>query len=691
MKLSKFSIVTIVMVGSLLLSSVMVGVISSSADMTNTNTNTNSTVTISIPFPIYNLNPLFSISYYDLFAYQPIYQSLYTASNNITNNLYNWHMVPIIASSYSVAPNGTTWIFNIRPGQVWSDGIPLNASDVLFTYQVLMNPVLDPNYFYIYANYFADNSSNSMRIVNANQLVFNFLPYSLLGNQTYNLMNVYSTAILPEHVFEPLINNPIAFQTDITNSGTGINRTVVADGKTIQVNGPIGSGPYVYAGYNTTNGMWTLVANPNFNAGIQGLKAPSIKTVNIIINSNTTTALADLNSGNVQVVDYNTGLNSVYSQLNQSTVAHPVSIKDNSFQELGYDQYNPIFGMNPPNQIQYYKNIFNPSDLWYIGDGNQSNVPRTGSWITQEQIAAANANSGNVTADQWFYNHLNSTDRLNIRLAFDYAIPRANIISSIENGLGYTLPTWVTPYFPSMYDPSLQARPFNQLMAENLLNQTFGYKYNASATDYTGVPYFTLNLLVPNTMPDRILFASLVQQSFLTIGINATLNIETFTDVLNRVFFNPATLGMDYVHGGFDALFIGVGFLNLIPDFRSFVQPEYYQAGGNYYLINNTQVTQITNNIFLQADNKTANAALEQWLYNNVPSSIIIEKLDTFGIANSLTNFNPFIYNQFNYNEWIITPPSTPSTPYSPIWIIMSALLSSGVLFLIYRKRYKVK
>ena len=455
---------------------------------------TSDSIIISIPSAIVDLNPLFSNSYYNHYVYQSVYQPLYALYNN-TNNLYNWHIVPILAGSYTVTPNGTTWIFNIRPGQVWSDGIPLNASDILFTYQILMNKYIDLNYYSSWSAFFKDNSSNSMRVVNATQLVFNLLPDNLPANTTYIISEVFTTSIFPKHIFGPLGNNPQAWQNDITNTGTGISRTVTADNKVIKVNGPIGSGPYTYAGYDTTNKVWTLMANQRFNAAIQGLKAPSIQTIKLTIISDATTAWTALNAGQIQVVDYNTiSFATVFLQPNTNTsVSHPVSFKVDNYQELGYNQFNPIWGMNPVDPVPFYTNYnITLQNGWWsaIDNGNTSNTvryPHNITWINHLHLAAAKAGLGNITADRWFYNNLNDSERLDIRLAMDYAIPRQNNINTILNGQGTTLPTRVTPYF-NIYDPNIQARPFNESISESLLAQVFGYTYNISATDYTSVP-----------------------------------------------------------------------------------------------------------------------------------------------------------------------------------------------------------
>ena len=52
----------------------------------------------------------------------------------------NMELVGAVAESWKLEDDGLTWTFKIKQGLQWSDGQPLNAKDVEFTYQRMAHP-----------------------------------------------------------------------------------------------------------------------------------------------------------------------------------------------------------------------------------------------------------------------------------------------------------------------------------------------------------------------------------------------------------------------------------------------------------------------------------------------------------------------------------------------------------------------
>ncbi len=63
--------------------------------------------------------------------------------------------VPGVAQSWSVSADGLAWTFKLRPNLMWSDGAPLNADDIVFSFRRMMDPATAAQYaqlFYILEN-----------------------------------------------------------------------------------------------------------------------------------------------------------------------------------------------------------------------------------------------------------------------------------------------------------------------------------------------------------------------------------------------------------------------------------------------------------------------------------------------------------------------------------------------------------
>ena len=291
----------------------------------------------------------------------------------------------------------------------------------------------------------------------------------------------------------------------------------------------------------------------------------------------------------------------------------------------------------------------NTNSVQQVNSKSNPNQTRTDQWIINLQ-----ANSNNP---EWFYLNLNSSDRLNVRLALDYAIPRQDIIDSIIGGFGLPLATSDTPLAgPNYYDAAIQARPYDLTQAKSLLTQVFGYTYQYGYNDPTtpydeSQSYFSMGLIVPSTNPLRAQWAERVQFAYKTIGIDVSILLLTFPQINTRIFNNVAGIGHDYAHGGSDGLFIGWSG-SQIPDagFFFYDPSAFPDVGGNYQFVNNSILTgliaQEKNVSLTQAQQGAYYYKVQQFLHDQVVKNVLFQEKSLYVMNPNLQNVNPFYLSQ---------------------------------------------
>lgn len=150
-------------------------------------------------------------------ALGPIYEPLF-----FFNKTADSEPVGLIGDSYEYNEDGTQITVTIKPDLKWSDGEPLTAADVAFTFQ-----------------YEANNpEGNGLVSAEATDDTTVVLTYSS-AQYTTEFQRLGSTYILPEHVW-----------SEVTDFANFANEE------------PVGSGAYVVD--KTTSESYTLVANENF-------------------------------------------------------------------------------------------------------------------------------------------------------------------------------------------------------------------------------------------------------------------------------------------------------------------------------------------------------------------------------------------------------------------------------------------
>lgn len=223
------------------------------------------------------------------------------ASDNIIEKMYehlfyvknDGEFVPWLADSWEVSDDAKEYTFYLNENAMWSDGEPLTADDVVFTFQMLMDNNLEPS---------TTREINTVEAVDTYTVKFttnsSFVPFLYrAGGETY---------IVPEHIWGE-IDDVIAF----TNNEN-----------------PVGSGPFVWDRW--VEGEYvTLLKNENYWKG-----DVLIDKINVIIYRSTDAQALALKAGELDV----TGTDP--SQVGTYVGVEDVSIDQSNVNRLCYMGWN---------------------------------------------------------------------------------------------------------------------------------------------------------------------------------------------------------------------------------------------------------------------------------------------------------------------------------------------------------------
>jgi ABC-type transport system substrate-binding protein len=378
-----------------------------------------------------SLNPPESNSWYDTIVFTPIFDGL-TETWPTMNGLSDLE-TPALLTSWSHSNDGFTWTFNCRQGVTWQDGQPFSADDVVFSLWSLMNAATGSQFVGYYQSVYGDNvkftysdgttanlgTGSRMGTITATDkntitatlpVLANGKPY---GDFEPFLLSL-SNNIIPMHIFTHIA--PTDWSTSPFNTGTG---SMTING--ITYTGPVGTGPYKWVNYDPTAQVIHLQKYDNYwNAtGLQSMGLFQIKDYYIRFIADKTSALAALKNGEVDMLDYNYQMQTDIPSVDASW-GKVLNLNGVGRQEFGYNMQHPIIGTG----------VDTP-----VGKADPSK-------------AAAAARD--------------------IRVAFDYAIPRQQIINSLLSGYGTPASTPMLPSQP-YYDSSIKARPYDLDQARHYL------------------------------------------------------------------------------------------------------------------------------------------------------------------------------------------------------------------------------
>ncbi len=229
---------------------------SSGSGSSSANASTNSTLTISNEngalwtcgfSPLNTSDTLLSVG----FVYEPLVY---------VNPLQDGKTTPMLATSWTWGPGNKTLTFTMRQGVKWSDGTPMSAADVAYTFNLIKKyPGLDLTGVW---------SVLSSVTATGNTVTFDF---STAGAVPYFYYIADQTPIVPQHIWSTLANP----QTD-------------------PVKQPVGTGPYLMTKCSPQDITYT--ANPNYWQPGE----PKIKKIQYPAYTSNNTANDDLANGSAQ-------------------------------------------------------------------------------------------------------------------------------------------------------------------------------------------------------------------------------------------------------------------------------------------------------------------------------------------------------------------------------------------------------
>ena len=246
------------------------------------------TLTVGITQDVDSLNPFVGIlaSSYELF------QLSYDTLTNYSAK--DFSPVPGLATSWKTSPDGLTWTFTIRTGVKWSDGVPLTAHDVAYTFNRVMNGSAEKtNYGNYVANLKSVTAPNNTTVV----MTTKHPDPSMLHLSVY---------ILPEHIWKHVSESQV---NTFTNSKM------------------VGSGPFILE-QRVTGQFIKLRANPDYWGG-----APHIKTLIFRVFDNNDAMVQALRKGEIDFADDLPG--SLYKSLAGAANIKQVPAIYSGFDEIG--------------------------------------------------------------------------------------------------------------------------------------------------------------------------------------------------------------------------------------------------------------------------------------------------------------------------------------------------------------------
>jgi ABC-type transport system substrate-binding protein len=275
------------------------------------------------------LLPPYSTGYDDSDVFGPVHNRLY--------EYWSWQnktLVPALAVNYTISDDGKTMVVNLRKGVTWHDGWPFNASDVKFTYDLIMNETYGSLQGSILKNYLG--GPQGVEITGEYQVTFHLTKYSIFSKE---ILLTY-IHILPWHAYKDLGPDEIGVHgLHPANTWEGTYTVKMPNGTDYVAHGPIGTGPWIAMGYDPVKQCFKYVRNHNYWMETPG----NIEEFYVVKIEGAAAVLAALKNGEIDAFDPMYGIETLVPTIDPSW--GKVIITDSyKWQHVILNMKHPIFG-----------------------------------------------------------------------------------------------------------------------------------------------------------------------------------------------------------------------------------------------------------------------------------------------------------------------------------------------------------
>jgi len=169
-------------------------------------------------------------------------------------------------------------------------------------------------------------------------------------------------------------------------------------------------------------------------------------------------------------------------------------------------------------------------------------------------------------------------------------------------------------------------------------------------------PRLHVTLLVPTSNPARRAWAAIIQNSLQCLGMDVSrVELPFSPNIYARALSPPPSIvGKTFDQGGFDILFVGYNLL-IDPDpWGLYHSSQFPKAGQNYYLWNNTQNDNLTNQIKTTLNATTRNNLVKQWqvlAYDELPSIPLLYTHEIVAFDSDYSNAQQ-VFQTYHFPAW---------------------------------------